>query len=335
MRKSLIKKLFGIAILGLALITASCPVYAEGEEGTTGEESTGTSISISPVSNILSIEANQTYEYSFKVTNGGNSPMKFEVYSAPYSYTQSEEDGEYKLGFSRENNYTQITRWISFANAEGNYVEKPTFTAEPNATVEVKYRIVTPESIPAGGQYAVIFAHTLSTGTMEGSGIKTEASPGLVIYARASGETIKTSEISDLSISKTITNRKKETFNHINASAKIKNTGNVDLTAIGTLTIQGIFGRSYYETPSGSAAISVIPETELTLTDEWKETPYFGLFNVTWKVVTSGNTQTMSAVILIMPAPIIVAFLILLTIITIWIIINVKKRKARRTKYVL
>lgn len=321
----------------LALVFAALPftasVYAEDEAPAESSEEGGTSISISPVSNIVSIEGNKTYDYSFKVTNGGNSEMKFEVYAAPYSYTVSEEDGEYKLGFSRENNYTQITRWITFAGADDNYSEKPVFTAGPKETVEVKYRITTPESIPAGGQYAVLFAHTLSTSEMSGSGIKTEASPGLVVYARASGETIKTSEISNLKIEKTITNKKKETFNHVNASAKVKNTGNVDLTAVGTMTVQGIFGRSYYETPAGTAAISVIPETELTLSDEWKETPYFGLFNVTWKVVTAGNTETITAVILILPAPIIVMFLILLTFVTIGVIIRVKKRSARRTRY--
>jgi hypothetical protein len=322
--------MFGTLSLG-ALAT---PAFAEGEEATTtGNELGGTSISISPVSNIISIEGGNTYDYSFKVTNGGDGEMKFEVYAAPYSYTVSEDDGEYKLGFSQENNYTQITRWITFANNEDKYVEKPVFTAGPNETVEVKYRITTPESIPAGGQYAVLFAHTLSSSEVSGSGIKTEASPGLVIYARAAGETLKTSEIRDLAINKTITNRKKETFTHINASAKIKNTGNVDITAVGTMTVQGIFGRSYYETPAGTAAISVIPETELTLTDEWEQTPYFGLFNVTWKVVTAGATETITAVILIMPAPIIVLFLILLTFITIGVIIRVKKRSARRARY--
>ncbi len=327
------KNLILTLAFAFAALFVSMPAFAEDEAPAEASEEGGTSISISPVSNIISIEGNKTYDYSFKVTNGGNSEMKFEVYAAPYSYTLSEEDGEYKLGFSRENNYTQITRWITFASGEENYTEKPVFTAGPKETVEVKYRITTPESIPAGGQYAVLFAHTLSTSEMSGSGIKTEASPGLVVYARASGETIKTSEISNLKIEKTITNKKKETFNHINATAKIKNTGNVDLTAVGTMTVQGIFGRSYYETPAGTAAVSVIPETELTLTDEWKETPYFGLFNVTWKVVTAGNTQTITAVILIMPAPIIVLFLILLTFVTIGVIIRVKKRSARRARY--
>ncbi len=333
MSRASIKRILAALIITLSI--AACPVLAYAEEEAANEEGTeegGTSISISPVSNILSLEGGKQYDFTFKVTNGGNSEMRFEVYAAPYSYTQSEDDGEYKLGFSRENNYTQITRWITFANPEGEYVEKPVFVAQPKESVEISYRITTPESIPAGGQYAVLFAHTLSD-SLSGSGIKTEASPGLVVYGRSTGETIKSSEINDMVIRQTITNRKKETVNHINASAKVKNNGNVDFTAVGTLKVQGIFGRDYYETPAGTAAVSVIPETELTLSDEWENTPYFGLFNVSWKVTTSGNVKTITSVVLIMPAPIIVVILILLTIITIWIIIKLKKRSARRVRY--
>jgi hypothetical protein len=79
--------ILAIMLAATALIF-SAPVIAEGEntEEAPAEEG-GTTISISPVSNIISIEGNNTYEYSFKVTNGGNSEMKFEVYAAPYSYT--------------------------------------------------------------------------------------------------------------------------------------------------------------------------------------------------------------------------------------------------------
>ena len=332
--KKISRLILGLVAFIVAFAAAATPTFAD-EEGTSADLST--SISISPVSEILSIEGGKTYDEDLvlKVTNGSSADMRFEVYAAPYSFTFSEDQNEYVLGFSQDNTYTQITRWIWFKNANGEYVEagtKPTYTAGPGETVEVAYRIVTPDSIPAGGQYAVIFAHTLS-GSMTTSGIKTEASPGLVIYARSIGETIKTSEISDLKINREIT-KKKETLTHINATAKVKNTGNVDLTAVGTLTVKSIFGRECYATPAGTSAISVLPETELTISDEWEETPYFGLFNVTWKIVGTGaETKTISAVILILPAPIIVAFIVLLTIITLWVIIRVKKRKARRSRY--
>ncbi len=329
MKKSL------LAILILALTTIGCSinwgayVFAEEDNG-----NLSTSISITPVSNIISLSANNTYDYSFRVTNGGSSNMDFEVYAAPYSYTYSETDDEYRLGFAKENNYTQITRWISFKDSSGNYVEKPTFTAGPNETVEVFYRIETPGSLPAGGQYAVIFAHTLS-GSLNASGIKTEASPGLIVYGRATGETIRTAEISNMSVSKDFVTKEGNYEAKINATSKIKNTGNVDFTATGSLTVRSIFGNVYYESDSTTTAVSVIPETELSLSDQWDDTPFFGLFNATWRVSAAGEDQEISSVILIMPISIIIIMLILLTVIIIWIIIIIRKRKERRSRFMV
>lgn len=339
MRSTIYK--FSVAALAVVLTVLSATfittnkAFSEGEENSE-ENKIGTSISISPVSKILQLSANSVYEDSFTVSNNGNADMKFEVYAAPYAYTYSEADDTYQLGFSKENTYTQITRWITFKQEDGNYAEKATFTAAPNTGIEVVYRISTPESIPAGGQYAVLFAHTLS-GEVNGSGIKTEASPGLVVYGRAEGETNAASEIKDLEISNTMTVDGQEK-NIINASAKVKNTGNVDFMASGKLKVTGIFGQVYYETTGVSAKsrVSVIPESELPVTDSWDETPFFGLFNVEWTVTGNGGTsETITKFVVIMPPVIIIAAISLLTIIIVWIIIMLRKRKERRSKFMV
>ena len=313
----------------------SANVLAEESEGEVSDEAmeAATSISISPVSKVLQLEPNKVYEDSFKISNNGSSALNFEVYASPYSYTFSEEEDEYRLGFSHENDYTQITRWITFKDTDGNYVENPHFTAEPESSVEITYKISTPSSIPAGGQYAVLFAHTISEQT-EASGIRTEASPGLIIYGRANGETIITGEISNLAINKTLKSND-EIKNVINASAKVKNTGNVDFMASGQLKITGIFGRSYYETPSNRGRVSVIPEAELTVSDMWEDTPYFGLFNATWTVMAAGQEESTTQMVLLLPAPIIVIMILLLTIIVVWIIIMVRKRRERRSRFLV
>ena len=239
--RSFIKKVLALVVtvflMGATLFNGS--IYAN-ETDNGAASGAATSISISPVSEVLQLTPSTTYDDSFKVSNNGDSPMEFEVYAAPYAYIYSEDEDAYKLGFSRENNFTQITRWITFRGADGNYVEKTTFTAEPRSDVEVAYRITTPESIPAGGQYAVLFAHTLS-GSADSSGIKTEASPGLVVYGRASGETIIASEISGLAINNTMmVDGEEKTL--INAVSKVKNTGNVDFMAEGKMKVTGILG---------------------------------------------------------------------------------------------
>lgn len=335
--RSLVKKFSVVAVVALMLgITVfNGNIYAdETEEANT--QDAATSISISPVSEVLQLSPSSVYDDVFKVSNNGDSPMDFEVYAAPYAYIYSEDEEAYKLGFSKENNYTQITRWITFKDVNGNYVEKATFTAAPKSDVEVAFRVTTPESIPAGGQYAVLFAHTLS-GTVDASGIKTEASPGLVVYGRAVGETIVTNEMSSLAInSNYLQDGEEKTW--INATGKVKNTGNVDFMVSGKLKVTGIFGRTYYETPanSTSARISIIPEAELAVSDVWKDTPWFGMFNVEWTVsVNNEPAQTITKFVIIMPVALIIILLLLLTIVIIWIIIVVRKRKERRAKFMV
>ena len=333
--KNIGKKYLLAAIITLcgAFFCANNPAIAEDAGDETQTAAAATSISISPVSKILQLEENTVYEDAFKVTNNSDSAMNFEVYASPYSYTFSETDGEYRLGFSNENHYTQITRWITFKDEDGNYVENPTFTAAPRDSVTVEYRISTPSSVPAGGQYAVLFAHTLS-GSMTSSGIRTEASPGLVVYGRSAGEVVTSGEISGLTINQTM-QKEGENKNIINASATVKNTGNVDFMGSGKLVVQGVFGQAYYETPSTGGKVSVIPESELVVSDAWDETPYFGLFKATWTVTAAGQTETVERMILILPMPVIVVAILLLTIIIIWIIIVVRRRKERRSRFMV
>ncbi|MBQ8985121.1 hypothetical protein IJ076_00985 [Candidatus Saccharibacteria bacterium] len=328
--KSFLKKILVVALSAFtaAAFMSGASVYADG--------SNGTSISISPVNKIMQISANSTYDDTFKVSNNSDSPMKFEVYATPYAFSYSEDEDTYKLGFSKDTTYTQIARWITFQGTDGNYAQKATFTAGPNESIEVAYRITTPDNIPGGGQYAVLFAHTLS-GDSDGSGIKTEASPGLVVYGRSDGETIISGEASNLEIKQTMmVNGEEKSI--INASSKVKNTGNVDFMANGNLKVTGVFGNTYYETSSDStkSRVSIIPETELVVSDSWDDTPFFGMFNTEWTVYVNGEaTETITKFVVIIPAVIIIVAILLLTIVIVWIIIMVRMRKERRSRFMV
>lgn len=321
--------LVGVTTLaGLGLITSS-QVYAE--DNTESATPSGTSISLSPVSKILQISSNSVYDNVFNVNNDGGAPIKIEVYAAPYSYVYSDEEDLYRLGFNNENNFTQISRWITFRDNSGKYVTKANYTIEPGDKIEINYRISTPANIPSGGQYAVIFAHTLSSPTSS-SAIRTEASPGMVIYGRSTeGDATVSAEISNLEIKRSVT-EDNTTRNNFFASAKVKNTGNVDFSAIGVLKAEPIIGFSSYETPANMGRLSVIPETELVLSDEWKETPSFGLYRVTWTVSVGDKTESISQVIFLISPLAIILTIIVLTIIIIGIIMAVRRRKERRSR---
>ena len=78
--------------------------------------------------------------------------------------------------------------------------------------------------------------------------------------------------------------------------------------------------------------MSIIPDAELVLSDEWEETPNFGLYKVTWTVTAGEETRTEEMVVFLIPPYIIVITIILLTIIIVWIIMAVRKRKERRSR---
>ncbi len=328
MKKNILRVLLFSVVLSLGFLVAN--TYAEDETETINS---GTSISLTPVSQMLLLSSDSTYDNTFKVTNDGDTEMKINVYVAPFSYVYSEDDDLYELGYTNENNYTQITRWIKIQDTDGNYVEEPIFTIPANDSIEISYRITTPSSIPAGGQYAVIFAHTIN-GAMTDSGIKTEASPGLVIFGRSTeGETIKSAEIYDLKIGQGITESNTNTTrNNFFATAKVKNDGNVDFNARGVLKVESIIGFGSYETPDNAGVITVIPETERIISDEWTETPSFGLYKLTWTVTVGDQIETTERTIFLISPLIIIITIILLTILIIWIIIRVRKRKERRSR---
>lgn len=307
------------------------PSFAEEEPESAGAVG-GTSISLSPVSNVLQLSSNSTYNNKFEVKNEGDSNMEIEVYAAPYSYIYSEEEDSYKLGFSKENNFTQISRWVSFKDAGGNWTkDRPTYNIKAKDSLEIEYRIVTPDNIPAGGQYAVIFAHTL-TGTIASNGIKTEASPGLVLFGRSiEGEAITKAEINDLKIDKSF-DQNGTVKSDFYASAKVKNVGNIDFNAAGKLKVDSIIGFGSYETPDDRGRVSVIPESELSVYDEWEDSPSFGIYHVSWTVTAADETQTIEKIVFVNPLPLIIISILLLTFIVVMLIIFIRRRKARQSK---
>ena len=317
------KRIYNILALSLLFIGLGFLIpstYAT--DVTENDVATATSIKLAPTSKILNISSGSVYDDNFEVTNDGEAEIKVEVYAAPYSYVYSDTEDLYKLGFNNENNFTQISRWITFKTSSGAYAEKPIYTIAPGETTTIDFRISTPENIPAGGQYAVIFVHGLSNMAPTTSGIRTEASPGIVVYGRSTeGEVTVSSEISEIKINQ-----------DFSASAKIKNTGNIDFTATGTLKIEPILFGESYQTPDIASRLSVIPDAELIISDIWENKPNLGVFKATYTVTAGEATETVERTIWLIPIWLITLIIILLTILTIWIIMNIRRRKARRSR---
>lgn len=331
MRKNLFRT------LAFSFIAISClgffvgNVHAEGEEAAeAADTATGTSIRLSPANFTVKLPPSSIIEDSFEIKNEGDSDIKVEVFASPYSYSYSDEEDQYKLGFTNETNFTQMSRWMTFEDQSGAYTKRPTYTIKANDTYNVKFHIETPADMSGGGQYAVIFTHAL-TGVTYANGIRTEASPGIVVYGHATeGESVTAATISNLKIEKGITENE-VTRNNIYATAKVKNDGNIDFVAVGKLDVEPILGFTSYQDERG-AKVSVIPETEMSVVNEWKDTPSFGIYKAIWTVEAAGKTETMERVFFLFSPIALIGVIILLTFITIWIIMIIRKRNKRRSR---
>ncbi|MDO5451698.1 MAG: hypothetical protein Q4F56_01260 [Candidatus Saccharibacteria bacterium] len=320
-----------IAILGAGALQAA--VYAD-DNTEEADDAPKTSLTIMPVSRTLSISSDSTYDGSLSVTNDGTADTKVEVHVSPYSYVYSGEEDAYKLGFDTQNDFTQMSRWITIKDGEGNYTSNPTFVVKAGETLNVDYRITTPKNIPAGGQYAVIFVQTIS-GNVTASGIRTEASAGMIIYGRSTeGETLVSAEVKDMEIGQRTKNADEAegANNNFYGTAKVKNSGNVDFFAKGILKVEPIIGFSSYTTPDTTVPISIIPESERVVGDEWAETPDFGIYKVTWTVTAGDKTEVIEKVIFLISPLAIIITIIVLTIIIMLAIIWVRRRKELRSR---
>lgn len=302
-----------LGLVGLAILGSAAPVYAE-----------SSGVQIFPTNSTVTLEAGKTSEYVLKVTNPSKTEATtYQIFTSPYSYTYLPDQDEYALGFSTENNYTQITRWISFKNDSGNFVPNLTVSIKPEETREITYRIAAPANIPNGGQYAIIFAQTVNDSS-DDNGIKTSARAGVIIYGHAVGETIKAANILESSIDKSFL-----TGGKITASGKVQNTGNIDIDVISTLKIDNIFGFNFYNKEKTN---KVIPETTMKISDEWDDTAFFGIFRTTWTIKVGDKIEEKTGIVLIMPVAVMVVMGLLLTVVIIWIIILIKKRSERKSR---
>ncbi|MBR2997258.1 hypothetical protein IKF33_02410 [Candidatus Saccharibacteria bacterium] len=315
-----------MAILLGGLFCFSYPAAAEGEEGGGETPTPDIWLQISPVSKRVKIAASETQDGEFTVENIGAKDFDYKVYATPYYATSGE---TYDWNFTIENSYTQIARWITFADKDGNYGKEATFNIKKGEKQTIKYRITTPDSIPSGGQYAALFAQSLEDNTTktEGTaGIKTISRVGMVLYAKADGDTRDVAEISNYSFDKF------KLSGNLKATATIKNDGNTDFTTSVNYTVKTLFGKELYTLPEGQKSYILLPETERTINVEWADTPFMGIFQVNYKVSALDQVKDQTSIVLVLPIFVGIIALLLLTIIVIWAIILIRKRGERKSR---
>ncbi|MBQ3274808.1 hypothetical protein IJH46_00040 [Candidatus Saccharibacteria bacterium] len=312
------KILTGLAVFAVSVLS--------GALRSTPVEAAGAVMKISPVANGIYIEAGKTQNYQFTLENTGENDFKFKLYTAPYNVINE----DYDVDFSTETNYNQITRWITFQDDNGSFVANPTYSLKAGEKKTIIYRVKVPDDIPEGGQYCIIFAESITDSETETGavsvGLGSVSRVSLIILGHGDGETKDVEQITDFSLTGIFS------AHNIDASARVKNTGNTDFLAVYSLAVDSLFGTPLY---SSSDNFVVLPQTERRFSTSWAEAPLFGIFKVKFSVTAIDQQREESHVVLIMPALAIILLLLLLTSIVVWTIILLRKRKERSSRLVV
>lgn len=325
MRKHLLRTLVAIVALAVSAFAPLAPVFAD-DEG----EKPAVWLQISPVASRVTLNPGDELTYTMNVDNIGAKKFSFRVYASPYTIANE----AYEVNFTTETKRTQITRWISFnknpeakKDSEKEWAQEAKFTLEPGARQEVEYKISVPEDLPAGGQYATIFAESIPEEEASSTGVRAISRVGMILYGNTSGETEEKAEIKNLNVKSFLTGGK------ISAEVDIDNKGNTDFSATVRMIIDKFIGGTVAEVDSPYPVIPDSPTRHAVL--EWEDTPVFGIFKVKTIVTALDQTVEEEKIVLVLPVYIIIIMLVLLTIIIAWLIILIRKRRAQKSRLIV
>jgi len=315
------KSLFAIILtLALSFSVVSPAVYAE-ESGEVHD--TAPELSVSPATTSVSLKPGASMDYTLVVTNDKTEDLHITAYVSPYSI----QNEDYDVDFEKETNRTQLSRWIKFVNNDGSTTESYQAIVPATSKSYVNYRVTVPEDIPAGGQYAAIFIQTGDDAKpLESSGISAASRVGVIIYGRGLGETDEKAEVTELNVPAFMTS------GPVKASALITNTGNTDIEVEYSFTVNSIVGAELYHSEGKDP---ILPDAARRIKSEWESTQPMGIFRVTYKVSTLDQNYEVSKLIIILPVYMIVIALFVLTLLIIWIIILIRKRRERKSRLVV
>lgn len=318
--KIVLALVFGI----VATFGVATPTFADDDDSLV-------QIQISPVSNRVTLNPNDELTYTMTVDNVGSKKFKFRVYAAPYSISNE----SYDVSFTNETNRTQITRWITFntnksakKDSEKKWAKEATFVVDGHGRQEVEYKISVPKDIPAGGQYAMIFAETVpDDSTPEATGVRTISRIGLILYGNTTGETVEKATLSDFNMQGVMLK------GNITASLNSKNEGNTDFSTNVSMEVKNVLTG---KTDTVDKSYDVLPDSPTrNIKVEWDKTPGIGIFNVHTVATALDQTIDETRTVVIVPVWLIIIMLLLLTFIIVWLIILIRKRRAKKARLIV
>lgn len=299
-----LRKICGGFLLALMIaLFGVMPVSADGEKP-------DYRLQISPVRLDLDLEPGTTSTGTFEVQNTGLKAYDFVLGVDPYSVT----DENYSIDSEARTAYTDIVDWITFSQNEGH--------VEPNQNQEITVTVTVPDDVPAGGQYAMIYAEMVRDDELESTGVAVNHRVALLVFSEVEGNTRREGRVLETKIPTFIFDPP------ITATSLVENTGNVHTTATYTLQVFPLFGdEEVYTNEENPATLTILPETQRFNSISWDGAPQLGIFRVRETVTILDDTETIEKIVFLCPIWFLFLILLIIFFVIFWLFSRIRSRR--------
>ncbi len=292
---------FAAGLLAVASFTEAPVVSAQAQQGE--------SMTVSPVSRKLSVDAGATASGKITIVNDGSLAYDFMLYARPYSIVGDRYDTP---DFKTVTDTSDVYKWVTFPQTK--------YTIAAGATITADYTMRVPKDAAPGGHYGIIFAETQPSGQQpSGSMILRKKRTGSILYVTVNGDYKLSGSEGAWSIPAW------QPLPPLRASLSARNDGNADFTDTTRLVVKDVFGKTKYDVKK---EYQVLPGTTRTMDLEWAKALWFGFYKVEIQQEFLGKSYKHDGYVLMMPrfVPLLLVFMIIIGIAYAY----VRRRKTKR-----
>ncbi|MFH1235464.1 MAG: hypothetical protein V1685_00810 [Parcubacteria group bacterium] len=209
-------------------------------------------ITLIPPSLELGLIPGQASETSIKLFNEGFTAV--ELYTEARNFTATGETGQPLFDFESEQ--IGLSTWV--------IVEKGPVVLQPGGRYEVPISILPPANADPGGHYAAIF---FSTSPPTEGQVRISSKVGTLVLATVQGDIAESGLIQEFTPKG---GRGVHTRLPITFVTRFKNTGNVHLKPVGTITVKNFFGKTTATLDFNTGKGATLPATTRMYETTWE-----------------------------------------------------------------
>ncbi|MBR2695512.1 hypothetical protein IKE86_01190 [Candidatus Saccharibacteria bacterium] len=178
--------------------------------------------------------------------------------------------------------YGRISEWITFS--------EPEFILLPGESKNIFFTISIPDTRPAGGQYATIFAETVPASSENKNGIDLITRVGIRLCGSSSSDIHRNFSAQPPRIPTILVGK------NLSADITVQNSGNIDFSTTTFFSVSSIFGKQLY---SSQTSTELLPDTTKEIYNEWGETPALGIYRLDYSMQALDTSVSASRLVFV------------------------------------